>query len=152
MDQVEIEAPQETGSRTHSGALRPLDWIWRPWYAKLWWVAIPIYWAPAGGPTRIAAIADFYASGYAIVTNILFLPLTAGLLLGFGYLRRLFAEGEPAPYHYDYDVGEYRKPGFPHPGFDEFDPRSGPLWIGNRARDEILEQHQRAFLESYRVL
>ncbi|PKP95782.1 MAG: hypothetical protein CVT74_18665 [Alphaproteobacteria bacterium HGW-Alphaproteobacteria-13] len=23
------------------------DWLWRPWYAKLWWAAIPIYWAAA---------------------------------------------------------------------------------------------------------
>lgn len=121
------------------------DYLWRPWYAKLWWIAIPIYWAPAGGPTRIAAIADFYSSGYATITNLLFLPITASVVLGFRYLRRLFAGGEPASYWYDYDVGKYRNPGFPHPSVDEFNPRSGLLWIGNRASDEMIEEHRRNF-------
>lgn len=125
--------------------LRAGDWLWRPWYAKLWWIAIPIYWAPAGGPTQIDAIAGFYSSGYALVTNLFFLPITAGLLLGFGYLRRLFAEGEAAPFRYDFGMGTYRKPGFPQPTMDEFNPRSGPRWIGNRARDRAFEEHRRNF-------
>ena len=126
-------------------SLRASDWLWRPWYAKLWWIAIPIYWAPAGGPTRVAAIADFYSSGYAIVTNLMFLPLTAGLLLGFGYIRRLLAEGESAPHWYDYKAGEYREPWYPRRLLDEYDPGSGSLWIGNRARNRVLEEHRRNF-------
>lgn len=144
MNQID-DTTQEQSPTAAAGDSRVLDWIWHPWYAKLWWIAIPIYWAPAGGPTRIAAIADFYSSGYAVVTNLFFLPLTAGLLLGFGYLRRLFAEGEPAPGWYDYDVGAYRKPGAPHRSVDEFDPGSGPLWIGNRFSDEVFEEHRRNF-------
>lgn len=132
-------------SPTPRGALRASDWLWRPWYAKLWWIAIPVYWAPAGGPTRIAAIAGFYQSEYAAVTNMFFLPITAGLLLGFGYLRRLLAENASAPRWYDDDADIYWRRGLPPRGLDEFDPASGPLWIGNRAIDEVLEEHRRNF-------
>ncbi|MBO9579580.1 MAG: hypothetical protein J7498_01660 [Sphingobium sp.] len=118
--------------------LRAADYLWRPWFAKLWWVAIPIYWMPAGGPTRIAALADFYASGYAAIFNIVFLPVTAMLVLGFGYLRRLFDENPPAELRYGRDYSVLRRYGLPHPTMDEFDPRSGPRWIGNRARDRLI--------------
>lgn len=114
---------------------RPADWFWRPWYAKLWWAAIPLYWLPAGGPTRIDALQVFYKSGWALVPNLLLLPITALLFLGFGYFRELLAIGSAASDWYDYDAGEPRRAGFPHPTMDEFDPRSGPLWIGNRPVD-----------------
>jgi hypothetical protein len=115
--------------------LRAADYLWRPRYAKLWWVAILIYWMPAGGPTRIAWLADFYEGGYAVIPNLIFLPITALLVLGFGYFRRLFAEGTPAEPRFDIGYGSRRHPGRPHPTMDEFDPRSGPRWIGNRPYD-----------------
>jgi hypothetical protein len=117
---------------------RASDYFWKPWYAKLWWAAIPLYWAPAGGPTRIAWLADFYESGYAVVTNIVFLPVTALLILGFGYFRRRLDEGEPVDPYIDFGDGTRRLPGLPHPIMDEFNPRSGPRWIGNHGRDELL--------------
>jgi hypothetical protein len=127
--------------KTDGGELRPPlragDWLWRPWYAKLWWVAIPIYWAPAGGPTRIAAISDFYESAYALVPNLVFLPLTAALILGFGYLRRLFDEGEQVDLYDEANFLTKRRVGFPHPTMDEFNPRSGPRWIGNHTRKRL---------------
>ena len=111
------------------------DWLWHPWYAKLWWVAIPLYWLPAGGPTRVDALADFYESGYAMVTNLVFMPITALLVLGFGYFRRLLAYGEPVDINEDIGFGTRRKPGRPVLTMDRYDPRSGPLWIGNRPLD-----------------
>lgn len=119
-----------------SSPLRLGDYLWRPRYAKAWWLGIPLYWAPAGtdlGP----ALQAFYASGYAVATNIIFLPITAALVLGFGYLRRLLAEGQAADPWYDYDVGEPRQPGTPHPFMDELDPRSDTLWVGNRMRNNL---------------
>ncbi len=115
-------------------SLRLGDYLWQPWYAKIWWSAIPLYWLPAGGPTRISLLADYYDSGYAAIPNMIFLPVTAGLVLGFGYLRRLFAEGQPADPNFDVGYGTRRGYGMPHPTMDEFDPRSGPRWIGNHAR------------------
>ena len=118
--------------------LRASDYLWRPWYAKLWWAAIPLYWAPAGGPTRIAWLADFYESGYAVVTNIVFLPVTALFILGFRYFGRFLDEGEPVDPPLDIGYGTRRRWGMPHPTMDEFDARSGPRWIGNRERNDAL--------------
>jgi hypothetical protein len=118
--------------------LRASDYFWKPWHAKLWWAAIPVYWAPAGGPTRIEWLAGFYESGYAVITNIVFLPVTALLILGFGYFRRRLDEGEPVDPYIDFGDGTRRLPGLPHPTMDEFNPRSGPRWIGNHGRDELL--------------
>ncbi|MCP3732700.1 hypothetical protein M9978_19975 [Sphingomonas sp. MG17] len=114
--------------------LRIGDYLWHPWYAKAWWIAIPLYWLPAGTAME-PAMQRFYTSGFGIATNIILMPITAGLVLGFGYLRRLLAEGEPADTWFDYDVGEYRKPGMSHPTMDETDPRSGPQWIGYSFRE-----------------
>src|SRR3546814_2791775 len=41
---------------------RASNYLWRPWYAKLWWAAIPIYWLPAGSPFGFDFLADFYRS------------------------------------------------------------------------------------------
>ena len=74
-------------------APRAADWLWHPWYAKLWWVAIPIYWLPAGRPFGIDFLADFYTSGVGAYLNIVFLPVTALVVLGFGYVRKLRESG-----------------------------------------------------------
>jgi hypothetical protein len=114
---------------------RASAWLWRPWYAKTWWTCIAIYWLPAGGPTRIPAIADFYETAWAAIPNLLFLPITAIVVLGFGYFRRLLTNGEPSDGFKDIEFGTRRLPGMPHPTMDELDPRSGPRWIGNRPFD-----------------
>ena len=67
---------------------RVSDYLWRPWYAKLWWAAIPIYWLPAGSPFGFNFLADFYTSGVSIYLNLVFLPITALVVLGFGYARK----------------------------------------------------------------
>ncbi|MCP3732201.1 hypothetical protein M9978_17405 [Sphingomonas sp. MG17] len=111
------------------------DYLWRPWYAKAWWAAILLYWLPAVTEWGLT-MQRFYMSGFGVITNILFMPITAGLVLGFGYLRRLLKEGKPVSTWFDHDVGEYRQPGMSHPGMDETNPRSGPQWIGYSFRDE----------------
>lgn len=126
-NQADVRAAEATGKRP-----RIRDYFWRPWYAKAWWLAIPVYWLPAGGPTRINALAGFYESGWALLPNILFLPITALLLLGFGYFRQLLAEAEPFDEMDEEDLLDGRRPGRPSPTMDMFHPRSGSLWIGNR--------------------
>lgn len=128
------EAEQDQAGDAAAERPRAADWLWHPWYAKAWWAAIPLYWLPAGGPTRIEALAGFYESGWAVVPNLLFIPITALLVLGFGYFRELFATGTPiADFAHDYFDGT--QPGRPSPTMDMFNPRSGPLWIGNRPID-----------------
>lgn len=67
---------------------RAADYLWHPWYAKLWWTAIPIYWLPAGSPFGIDFLADFYNSSVGLYLNLVFLPITALLVLGLGYARK----------------------------------------------------------------
>src|SRR5688572_22682039 len=67
---------------------RAVDYLWRPWYAKVWWAAIPIYWLPAGSAFGIGFLADFYTSGAGLYLNLVFLPVTALIVLGFGFARR----------------------------------------------------------------
>lgn len=115
--------------------LRLSTWLWRPWYAKLWWTLIPIYWLAMGEPTRPEFLHSFAHSGYAFIGNTIFLPITALLALGAGYIRRALVIGRLMSLDRDVASGMNRSPGLPSPIFDEFNPRSGPNWIGNRARD-----------------
>lgn len=131
-DRTEPPEANEEAERS----LQPASaWLWHPWYAKFWWACIAIYWLPAGGPTRVGALADFYESSWAAIPNLIFLPVTALLVLGFGYFQRLMSRGEPVDFYEDIEFGTRRLPGLPHPTMDEFDPRSGPHWIGNRPLD-----------------
>ncbi|MGE4340498.1 MAG: hypothetical protein AB7E55_31800 [Pigmentiphaga sp.] len=67
---------------------RVSDWLWRPWYAKLWWIAIPIWWLGMAASTRIPALESFYDGAMAGFLNILFFPMTALMVLGVGYVQQ----------------------------------------------------------------
>lgn len=126
----ELEVPQPAAA----------DWLWRPWYAKLWWAAIPIYWAAAAASLKISALAAFYDSAAAGFANILFFPPTALFILGFGFARARFDSplvGDPLS---DEEIEELKHMGSededwehlgPHWSVDMYDPRSGGLYIGN---------------------
>lgn len=116
------------------------DWLWRPWYAKLWWAAIPIYWAAAAASLKIPALAPFFESAVAGFINVLFFPPTTLLMLGFGFARAWLDRplvGDPLS---DEDIEaleqmrmedeEWERLG-PHWSVDIYDPRSGGLYIGN---------------------
>ncbi|WP_404337798.1 hypothetical protein AB2M62_03320 [Sphingomonas sp. MMS12-HWE2-04] len=108
------------------------DSIWKPWYAKLWWGAIPIYWLPASGPTGIELIDAFYRSKLFPYTSPFFLPLTAFLILAFGYLSRRL---ETAPCEQDFMPPlkrPWEQPGYLEPTEDANDPRSGWRWVHRR--------------------
>ena len=120
---------------------RAADWLWRPWYAKLWWATIPIYWAAGAASLKISALATFYSSAAAGFLNVAFFPPTALLILGFRFARAWLDRplvGDPLP---DEEIEEFermmedeedwRRCGRPHPSMDIHDPRSGGLYIGN---------------------
>jgi hypothetical protein len=119
--------PEEIALDAHDEDHRMLpagDYLWRPWYAKAWWVGIPLYWLAMGEPTRPAFLNGFADSGYAIFTHVIFLPITAILILGFGYFRNLF-EHRPVRLPANYDIGYGpRMVGRPHPSVDEYHPAS----------------------------
>ena len=45
--------------------LKAADWLWRPWYAKAWWAAIPVWWIGMAASTKIAPLEAFYDSALA---------------------------------------------------------------------------------------
>ena len=115
---------------------RAADWLWKPWYAKLWWVAIPIYWVPAGSPFGIDFLASFYTGSVGIYLNIVFLPLTALIVLGFGYARRLRESdhwAEITDSEHNRASALYRRTPASPPAFaDPLSPLSGARWIWSR--------------------
>jgi hypothetical protein len=66
---------------------KAVDWLWHPWYAKLWWAAISLYWIAATASLNIPSIWAFFESAFAGYLNVLFFPFTAVLVLGFGFVR-----------------------------------------------------------------
>lgn len=118
------------------------DWLWRPWYAKLWWAAIPIYWAAAAASLKVPALATFYNSAAAGFLNVAFFPPTALLVLGFGFARAWLDRplvGDPLS---DEEIEELERirieqemlwgpPDHLRPAGDIYDPFSGTVYIGN---------------------
>ncbi|WP_257556832.1 hypothetical protein [Sphingobium sp. CFD-2] len=82
-----IQAPEPASPR-----LKPADWLWRPWYAKLWWSAIPVWWIGMAASTRIAPLEAFYDSAAAGFLNVLFFPMMALMVLGIGYAQHWLAQ------------------------------------------------------------
>jgi hypothetical protein len=121
---------------------RVSDWLWRPWYAKLWWSSIPVWWIGMATSTKIAALETFYDSAFAGFLNILFFPMTALMVLGVGYVQHWLAEfpkagdGVPLSDEATDAVADFweqhdRAMEDLNASTDILDPRSGPLWIGN---------------------
>lgn len=121
---------------------RASDWLWRPWYAKLWWTAIPIWGLGMAASTRIPALESFYDSALAGFLNILFIPVIAFMVLGLGYAQQwlvhflaggngvpLSDEGAAAVAYLEAEdiraLEEFKA------STDIYDPRSGGLFIGN---------------------
>jgi hypothetical protein len=129
------ESPGE-GDETPTDRIRVSAFLWRPWYAKLWWALIPLYWLAAGEPTRPPFLNPFFESGYSVVISILFTPITAIVVLGARMFRKAAASSDLVPL--DTEKFGWRGPGVLPPWLDETNPASGPLWIGNQIRDQVL--------------
>lgn len=112
----------------------PSAYLWHPWYARLWWVAIPVYWSGMAFSSQIPLLEAFYDLALAGYLNVLFFPPTAIMVLGVGYVREWMGpiewsrKAQPRDIYGDHEsmLGPGGLPFFA----DELDPRSGPLWIG----------------------
>lgn len=126
----EEETPPDAEQRA-----RLSDYLWRPWYARPWWAAIPTYWAGMAISPRIPLLTYFYDLALVGYLNVLFFPPTALMVLGVGYVRERMGPidwsraGDPSDriYSVNRDLGPSGIPCH----LDPLDPRSGPYWIGN---------------------
>ena len=108
---------------------RASDWLWHPWYAKLWWAAILIYWAGKIASFYTSVLEEFYTSALAGFLNILFHPLAALMVLGVGFARAWFAWSDwefVEPTHEEM-FPRQSMGGLRDPYSDPLDPRSGML-------------------------
>lgn len=121
---------QDSALEHEAEPLRLSGWLWRPWYAKLWWAAIPIYWAGALASLRVELLAQFYETALAGYLNVLFYPPVALMVLGIGYLREWmgpidWSAGPPSSMSRRRILGPHTNPA---------DPRSGAFYRQNQER------------------
>ncbi|GAA0309593.1 hypothetical protein GCM10009087_19580 [Sphingomonas oligophenolica] len=107
--------------RPHASA-----WLWRPWYAKLWWACIAIYWSGKLASYWSPTLDDAYSTALAGYLNIALYPFTAVMALGVRF----------APAWMEYHGWEWVEPsrermfpkrsvgGYLDPMADPLDPRS----------------------------
>lgn len=111
------------------------DYFWRPWYAKIWWIAIAFYWGAMAGVPYVKFLAEFYQSSAGFVVVILN-PFTAAALLGVGYARSMFASGEWVLIDAeDHQTSRSRSvTGLADPFTDPYDPSAGTLYRQRHSR------------------
>lgn len=132
----------QTGPDDESAVLRISDWIWRPWYAKLWWFAIPLWWVGVTLAPAHAAFSGVFQSPFAAYLNVLFFPFAPILVLGAGFVPA-WLDGWKASWRGNgYDDEEHRRilaewdeqdrrSEELRALTDPLDPRSGALWVNN---------------------
>jgi len=118
---------------------RASTWLWLPWYAKLWWGLIALYWAAKLGSAWVLAFASFFATAAAGFLNIILYPLTALMILGFGYVSAWldFRGWELVPTWDQHSIHGRSVGGLRDPYSDPLDPRSGMLHWRHVHQDEI---------------
>jgi hypothetical protein len=65
---------------------RLANWVWRPWYAKLWWALCAVYWTGSVGAFLIEPLNHFYSSGLASFLNIALYPAFTFVVLSVGWV------------------------------------------------------------------
>ncbi|MFZ5700686.1 MAG: hypothetical protein ACOY4P_04965 [Pseudomonadota bacterium] len=126
-----VESDKQADAATANAVERPhaSDWLWRPWYAKLWWAAIVVYWLGMAASLKVALLDQFYTSALAGFLNIAFFPALALMVLGIGFARKWFAWSD---WEFVEPTHEQMFPkrsvgGMRDPCADPLDPRSGAL-------------------------
>lgn len=100
---------------------RARDWLWRPWYAKVWWTMTLLYWI---GLEALITVPFEHRDIDLVTTMVLLVfilnPIAVTVVLGYGFLRAKVACGDwiivPGP--------PQQRP-LIDPTTDPFDVRSG---------------------------
>lgn len=107
---------------------RASDWLWRPWFAKVWWTAIVVYWVGKVGSIYSPRLDEFYTGTLAGFLNIAFFPPLALMVLGLGFARAWFAwsDWELVEPTHEQMFPKRSIGGMRDPYADPLDARSGP--------------------------
>ncbi len=150
MPPVEGELEPELEASAEGGATAPraLDWLWPPWYAKLWWISIAIFWTGAIVVSWVDVPRIPTEGGYIDYVAMILHPQAALPVLGFGFVRKWLdfqrSQAEKSDLGDDLPSG-HRGIGFHRPmSFlsDPFDPRS-PLNPTNPINSQYRWRHRR---------
>ena len=123
-------ADQDRSALANRRPLRIGDWVWRPFYAKLWWAAVPLYWCGMAAGGRVQLLGAFFDTAAAGFVTVFFFPPLVAFILSFGFFREWLV-AEP---HADFSHETLRgSDGYAPSGLqvDPLDPESGAFWIGN---------------------
>lgn len=86
---MNLAAPAEQESPGPDVAAAPSPrigtWVWSPWYARIWWLCIVVYWSGRALAMYCKELDRFYMSTLAAYLNLVFMPMTPFLLLGIGF-------------------------------------------------------------------
>lgn len=63
------------------------DWVWKPWYARLWWSLTAIYWSVGALGFVYRPILELYMTDVAYLLHVVFYPVFAFVLMAFGWAR-----------------------------------------------------------------
>jgi hypothetical protein len=147
----ESTAPEPEGCSTEEQPDPPRlsQWLWRPWYAKLWWKAAALFWVAfileeAVVPRSVSEALFEPYEGWIVMTLILFHPFVILPVLGFGWLwalsgyRRGEGYGWGAGGSYDASTGF----GFQGRNMDPTNP-ADPRYIWHPGNPQSLEWRER---------
>lgn len=150
MDQDNSISSEDMAAEARAGRPRLRDWVWRPWYAKLWWTAIALFWLASLAVSWLGFHRLPVDASVLLFMAIVLHPQAALPVLGFGYARALLKHRR----HYgvsatdDDEIG-YRRDDFSHGLFgrdrfmsylsDPADPRS-PLSRLNPANPHYIHR------------
>lgn len=86
----ELAATHSYERAVETQPLRIRNWLWRPWYAKAWWIAAIIFWSFGFLLTEFWHLGPLEDSDWPYLLMLLFHPYLIVPVLGFGYVRALF--------------------------------------------------------------
>lgn len=65
---------------------RLADWVWKPWYARMWWSLTAIYWIVGAIGFLYRPILDLYLTDLAYYLHIVFYPVFAFVFMSVGWV------------------------------------------------------------------
>jgi len=110
-------------------------WVWSPWYAKVWWLCIALYWGGRAISLYNERLDSFYTGTIAAYFNLAFMPMAPFLILGIGFAWSWMDHHglEFGPPDGDYVPPKRSVGGWLDPMSDPLDPRSPKYWQKRRS-------------------